>query len=255
MGIMQVPELRSAAVRENSMPFRMKLLALLAALTVSAPIDAQFSFTIAGRPVQIHSFVSQGFGYSNSNNYLTMRTSRGSFAMTDAGVNASIQLTDQFRVGAQVYDRNVGNLGKWRPQLDWAVADYRFKDWLGVRAGVVKTTFGLYNDTQDIDALHTFALLPQSVYPTDLRDALLRHRGGDLYGAIPLPHLGTVAYTIYAGHREDSRYGGYPYLESAFGVRFDSFGGLQVGQDLRWSPTRGLMVGASRAGMNLEGKG
>src|SRR5690242_41484 len=109
MGIMQVAELRSAAVLENSMPFRMKFLALLAALTVSAPLDAQFSFTIAGRPVQIHSFVSQGFGYSNSNNYLTMQTRRGSFAMTDAGVNASIQITDQFRVGAQVYDRNVGN--------------------------------------------------------------------------------------------------------------------------------------------------
>jgi hypothetical protein len=185
-----------------------------------------------------------------------MKTSQGSLAMTDLGANVSIQVTDRFRIGAQVYNRNVGNLGNWHPQLDWAVADYRFKDWLGFRGGVVKTVFGLESDTQDFEFLHTFILLPQSVYPIDLRDALLRHRGGDVYGEIPLPRFGSLAYTLYAGRREDSRYGGYPYLESAFGVRFDSFGGLQVGQDLRWkTPFKGLLVGASHAGADLTGRG
>ena len=51
---------------------------------------------------QVHSFASQGFAYSNDNNYLTMDTSKGSFAMTDGGVNISTQVTDKFRVGAQV---------------------------------------------------------------------------------------------------------------------------------------------------------
>jgi hypothetical protein len=172
------------------------------------------------------------------------------------GVNASIQLTDQFRIGAQVYDRNIGNLGKWHPQLDWAVADYRFKDWFGMRGGMVKTVFGLEGDTQDVEFLHTFALLPQSVYPTDLRDALLRHLGGDLYGEIPLKRLGSLSYTVYAGQRKDSRYGGYPYLESAFGVQFTSFGGLEVGQDLRWNtPLKGLLLGASHLGTELTGRG
>ena len=81
-----------------------------------------------------------------------------------------MQVSDKFRIGAQVYDRKLGELGDWHPSLDWAVADYKVNNWLGFRGGKVKTTLGLYNDTQDLDFLHTFALLPQSVYPTDVRD-------------------------------------------------------------------------------------
>lgn len=233
--------------------------ALIAAFILGATasaLDAQFNFTLAGRPVQIHSFGSQGFARSNDNNYLTLKTSRGSFDMTDIGVNASIQLTDKLRIGAQIYDRDFGMLGQWHPVLDWAVVDYRFRDCLGFRGGVVKTVFGLSNDTQDIDALHTFALLPQSVYPTDLRDATLQHRGGDIYGEIPLRQAGSLAYTVFFGRRDDSLAGGYPYLESAFGVRFDSFGGPQFGQDVRWkTPARGLLLGASHLGTTLTGQG
>lgn len=220
------------------------------------PLEAQFNFTLAGHRVQVHSFASQGFAYSNHNNYLTMKTSRGSLAMTDVGVSTSMEFTDKLRIGAQVYDRNLGKLGRWHPELDWAVVDYRFKDWLGVRGGAVKTVFGLSNDTQDIDVLHTFALLPQSVYPTDLRDAMLQHWGGDMYGEIRLRGAGSLAYTVYAGQRRDSEDGGYAYLESAFGVHLDSFGGLQVGQDLRWKTrVRGLLVGASHVGTSLTGQG
>ncbi|MGA3027859.1 MAG: hypothetical protein ABSF98_24150 [Bryobacteraceae bacterium] len=80
------------------------------------------TFTVDGKTVQFHGFVSEGFAYSNDNNYLTMNTSQGSF-FTDGGVNVSTQLTDKFRVGAQVYDHNIGTMGKWHPQLDWALAD------------------------------------------------------------------------------------------------------------------------------------
>lgn len=232
-----------------------RLLTCLAALTTPM-LHAQFSFTIGGRPVQIHGFVSQGFGYSNHNNYLTMKTNRGSFDMTDVGVNASIQLTDRFRIGAQGYDRDFGNLGQWHPQLDWAVADYRFTDWFGIRAGIVKTVFGLESDTQDVDAVHTFALLPQAVYPTDLRDTLLRHRGADAYGQVPLSRLGTISYTVYGGWRQDSRYGGYPYLLTAVGGHLTSYGGPQIGIDARWStPLPGLLIGASHVGADIRGEG
>ncbi len=228
----------------------------LAALLFAAPglVDAQVE--IIGHPVQFHGFVSQGFGYSNQNNYLTMQTSKGSFAFTDAGFNASTKIGDRFRIGAQVYIRNIGELGRWHPQLDWAVADYRFKDWLGIRGGVVKTVFGLHSDTQDMEFLHTFALLPQSIYSIDLRDALIRHKGGDVYGEIPLKRLGSLSYTVYAGQRSDGRYGGYPYLLQENGGRLTTYGGLQVGQDLRWqTPIEGLLVGASRMSQDITGKG
>jgi len=214
-------------------------------------------FKLLDRTVQVHGFVSQGFVYSNDNNWLTMNTSQGSGAFTDFALNMSSQVTEKLRVGAQGYDRNLGQLGQYHPSLDWAVADYRFKSWFGIRGGKVKTTFGLYNDTQDEDFLRTFALLPQSVYPTDLRDATIAHLGADIYGKISLTHrLGVLSYTAYAGHRSDSIYSGYPYYLSSFGAEIKSFGGLQYGGDLRWNtPVKGLQIGVSRLNEHITGKG
>jgi hypothetical protein len=204
-------------------------------------------FKLFDRTVQVHGFASQGFVYTNDNNWLTMNTSQGSAAFTDFGLNVSSQLTDKLRVGAQIYDRNLGQLGQYHPDLDWAFADYRFKSWFGLRGGKVKTTLGLYNDTQDQDFLRVFALLPQSVYPIDLRDAAIAHLGGDIYGSISLKHrLGDLAYTAYGGHSTDSIYSGFTYLASEYGVT-DHLGAIQYGADLRWkSPLRGLLIGASR---------
>ena len=150
-------------------------------------------FKLFDRTVQIHGFVSQGFVYTDRNNWLTMHSSHGSGAFTDFGANVSMQVTDKFHFGAQVYDRNLGNLGEWHPSLDWAFADYRFQSWLGIRAGKVKTVFGLYNDTQDLDFLHTFALLPQSVYPADPRPSLERTGNDDR------PSRRGPLWTIHAG--------------------------------------------------------
>jgi len=230
----------------------------LVAIIAAAPglLHAQFEFKLDGRSVQVHSFASQGFGYSNDNNYMTMKTSKGSFAMTDAGANISTTITDHFRVGAQIYLRNVGNLGNWQPHLDWAFGDYRFKDWFGIRGGKVKTALGLFNDMQDNDSLHTFALLPQSVYPTDLRDATIAHTGGDIYGNIAINRLGRLAYTAYAGHRQDPNDGGYLYLLHDRGIFMTSYGGLQYGADLKWTtPFKGVVMGASHMREEITGTG
>jgi hypothetical protein len=214
-------------------------------------------FKLFDRTVQVHGFVSQGFIYTSNNNWLTLDTTHGSAAFTDFGLNMSAPVTDKLRVGAQLYDRNLGQLGQYHPSLDWAVADYRFKSWFGIRGGKVKTTLGLYSDTQDLDFLHTFALLPQSVYPTDIRDFTISHLGGDIYGTISLKHrLGSLSYAAYAGHRSDSIYSGYAYLVSAYKATLSSYGGLQYGGDLRWStPLKGLLIGASRMNEDLTSRG
>lgn len=214
-------------------------------------------FKILDRTVQIHGFASQGFVYTDANNWLTMHSSHGSGAFTDFGANISMQVTDKFRIGAQVYDRNLGNLGEWHPSVDWAFGDYRFRSWLGIRAGKVKTVLGLYNDTEDLDFLHTFALLPQSVYPTDLRDTTIAHEGGDIYGSIsPKRRFGRISYTVYAGHHNDTIYGGYAYITSAYGVNRPRYSGLQYGADVRWNtPLRGVLIGASRRNEDNRGKG
>lgn len=214
-------------------------------------------FKLFDRNVQVHGFVSQGFGYTSGNSWLTMGTNSGSGAMTDMGLNMSMPVNDKFRIGAQVYDRNLGQLGQYHPSLDWAFADYKFKPWFGVRGGKVKTTLGLYTDTQDLDFLHTFALMPQSVYPIDLRDSDIAHLGGDVYGKVTFKHhLGTLGYTVYSGHRSDSIYSGYSYFLQARGTTEKEYGGLQYGADLRWdTPLKGLLVGVSRLNEDLAGFG
>jgi hypothetical protein len=207
------------------------------------------SVTVDGREIQFHGFASQGFVHTDNNNWLTMETSDfGSGEFTDFGVNASSQLTDKFRVGAQLYDRNLGGLGKWYPELDWGYAQYKFKPWFGVRGGRVKTVLGLYNDTQDLDFLHPWALLPQSIYSIDVRDFTIAHDGGDLFGDIRLGgKLGTLSYTAYGGHHSVSSRSGYGYLLKSDDITFGHINGLQYGGDLRWeTPLKGLLVGASR---------
>lgn len=230
------------------------LIKLLVAFACVSTVMAQ-DFKFYDRDVQVHGFASQGFVTTNGNNWLTMKTGDvGSGQFTDFGGNATIQFNDKFRVGAQFYDRNLGQLGKWHPQLDWAVASYKFKPWLGVRGGKVKTVMGLYNDTQDLDFLHTFALLPQSVYPTDVRDATIAHLGGDVFGDIPIGEKGgTISYTAYVGHRTDSPYGGYAYLIASNGSTFNRMGGIQYGGDVRWAtPLKGLLVGVSRLNEDIS---
>jgi hypothetical protein len=228
---------------------RVNIVLIVAAISLApALLDAQVEFEVADREVQIHGFLSQGFAYSNQNNFLTMNTSQGSGAMTDFGFNITTQLTDRIRVGAQVYDRNIGQLGRWHPLLDYAYVDYRFEDWFGVRAGRVKTQMGLYTSTQDADFLRPWALLPQSVYPTDLRSTTIAHDGVDLYGAIPLGRAGSLAYTAYAGVRPDDRYSGLYYQLEDFGWRaHNHISASMTGADVRWdTPVSGLTVGASQ---------
>jgi len=235
------------------------LIILAGAFAVSAlpaqDLSNYTSFTVDGKTVQFHGFVSEGFAYSNDNNYLTMDTSQGSF-FTDGGVNVSTQLTDKFRVGAQVYDHNIGTMGKWHPQLDWALADYRFKDWFGIRAGKVKTPLGLFNDTQDQSFLYTWALLPQSVYPVDLRSMTIAHVGADVYGAISL-RKGSLSYEGYAGTIPDDPYGGFTYGLEDLGVKMNGgISGRTEGVDLRWNtPLDGLFFGASLALNQRDWKG
>jgi len=140
-------------------------------------------------------------------------------------------------------------LGNWHPVVDWAFADYRFRDWFGVRAGRVKTTLGLFNETQDNESLHTWALMPQSVYPLDLRGSNISHDGGDLYGAIPLVRLGHLEYTVYGGRRVCDEHEGPALDIRDYGLIMQSEWGTVAGADLRWeTPLKGLQVGASHAG-------
>jgi hypothetical protein len=149
-------------------------------------------------PIEVHGFVSQGFIKSTSNDYLA-DSQRGSFEFSEVGINFSKQLGDRLRVGMQLFTHDLGPLGNYRTRFDWFYLDYRFSDWLGIRAGRTKLPFGLYNETSDIDAARVPVLLPQSVYPVSFRDFLLAQTGGEAYGLLPLGEAGGLEYRLYGG--------------------------------------------------------
>ncbi len=148
--------------------------------------------------IEFHGFVSQGFLKSTKNEYLANSTD-GSFEFFEAGLNVTKAVSQQLRLGLQLFSRDLGPTGDYKVLLDWAYLDYRWRDWLGVRAGRIKIPFGLYNDTSDIDAAHPSALLPQSVYPVENRNFLLAQTGGELYGYRRFEHAGALDYRLYGG--------------------------------------------------------
>jgi hypothetical protein len=193
----------------------------------------------------VHGFVSQGFIKTTDNNYLA-ESERGSFEFTEAGINVTKRLTDDLKLGVQLFTRDLGPVGNYDARFDWFYLDYRFYDWLGIRAGRTKLPFGLYNETSDIDAARVPVLLPQSLYPTTNRDYLLAQTGGELYGNIPLGPAGQLEYRLY---------GGTIFFDA--GDSGDQIGEVSVpylaGGRLMWlTPVEGLQLGGSAQALRLD---
>ena len=196
-------------------------------------------------PVQVHGFVSQGFIKTTDNNYLA-GSERGSLEFTEAGLNVTKQLTEDLKLGVQLFTRDLGPIGNYDARFDWFYLDYRFRDWLGLRAGRTKLPFGLYNETSDVDAARVPVLLPQSIYPTANRDYLLAQTGGELYGYVPLGSVGQLEYRLY---------GGTIFFD--VGETSDQIGEVSVpylaGGRLMWlTPLEGLQLGGSAQALRLD---
>jgi hypothetical protein len=185
-----------------------------------------------------------------------MRSSDGSPQWTDGAVNISDSLADNLRVGIQLHMYQLGEFGGSNIQVDWASGDYRVNDHFGIRAGKVKTVWGLFNDSQDIDAVFLWILLPQGSYAIDHKSFYLAHVGGDVYGAFSLgKRAGTLHYDGYAGQATIDLNDGYIKQFADIGLVFtSSLGGKTYGGDLRWeTPLRGLTIGCSGDMQTVDG--
>ncbi len=149
--------------------------------------------------VEIHGFVSQGFLWSSANDYLFSTTSKGDFRFNEIGINFSASLTRKLHVGLQLFSRSLGYVGGNQIQLDWAYADYRYEDWLGLRMGKIKIPQGIYNEIRDIDQLRSCIILPQSVYPESGRTYASGLLGLGLYGEAPIKEFGSLSYEVQGG--------------------------------------------------------
>ena len=207
------------------------------------------SFAVELGGVDIHGFISQGFIMSDEYNYLTHNSKDGSFEYNEVGINFSKELTEQLRLGIQLFSRDIGDAGNNKVTIDWAYGDYRVKDWLGFRAGRIKLPLGLYNETRDIDLLRTNIVMPQSIYPDLLRDTVIAANGGSLYGTIDLSSAGTLEYQAIAGQVNiDNDSGFEKYFEHRTGsvVTGDSDSDITYSGALRWNtPLEGLIIGVS----------
>lgn len=205
--------------------------------------------------LQIHGFATQGFLYSTNNNYLTMKSSDGSLQWTEGAISLNDAVSDKLRVGLQIHMYQMGQIGGPQVLVDWASGDYKLSDNLGFRFGKVKMPFSLFNDSQDVDALFLWVLLPQCNYPDDNRDFDLAVLGGEVYGRLSVGDRGRVQFRGYVGENRLDANGGYMLALSQYGLTFPSPpSGKAVGGDLRWiTPAEGLSVGASAQRQGLDG--
>ncbi len=150
--------------------------------------------------VAIHGFVSQGYLKTDDVNYLA-ETKKGTYQFNEVGINFNYT-HDKLRVGAQIFSRDLGDLGNNDVVLDWAVGEYRFFDEIGVRAGRIKIPNGFYNQGRDVDLLRTPVFLPSSVYEEGARDLLNAVNGFGLFGNIDASVVGEFEYEMYCGAAE-----------------------------------------------------
>jgi hypothetical protein len=230
-------------------PLRRLLTLFLACLFLPADGPAE-----ENSEIDVHGYLSQGFMISNKNNFLA-DTERGTFQFNELGINFSTELTDKLRVGIQVAARDLGDLGNDKVIIDWAYADYRWRDWLGIRVGKIKLPIGFYNKTRDLDMLRIFILLPQGIYWEAYRDASTSMRGISAYGEIPLKGLGDISYQVLAGTKDIEKDGGTTKgVEGGTMVKVEKY---DVGKTfflaIIWeTPLQGLRIGLSRENSQMK---
>ncbi len=199
--------------------------------------------------LQFHGFVSQGFLYSGDYNYLG-ESKRGSFNFTEMGLNVSFNPFPRTRIAAQGFAYDVGRAGNYDAVLDYALAEYTFNDYFGIRAGRIRRPQGIYNDNQDVDLARTFVLLPQGIYDARWRDFYVSLDGGEIFGTIPLNKAGSLSYELYGGVINPSDNGGVALqIQDSLGSfgKFNSIDSAnEFGGQLWWNtPFNGLRFGAS----------
>jgi hypothetical protein len=204
--------------------------------------------------IQIHGYATQGFLYSSNNNFLATKSKQGDFNWQEAVATLNSNIVDRLRIGVQIRASQLGQTGAPIINLDWASADYQYKDYLAFRVGKVKTPIGLLNETQDIDPAHVWSLLPQNMYSLTSRGLSLAHEGADVYGSIIRKPIGKVTYKAFLGGLYMDPHDGFLLNLRRSGVTYDSGPTGKIGGgNLNWEPVNGLTAGVSVHEASLTG--
>lgn len=234
---------------------------VLVALTLLFASPAGASVSIGSKEnIQVGGFFSQGWLKSSGNNY-PFAAKDGTFDFREMAVNVSTTFGSHLRVGAQGFAQTLGNYGEDRVMLDWAVADYNFRQEFGVRAGRIKYPKGLYGEALDLDVVRPFIFLPLSLYNPVLRDFSSSFDGAMVYGSINAGRGGSLDYKVFTGDiRMDTRQGVADFFNTTNlyknGVTALGLDHL-VGASADWTtPVEGLKVHLSYSALkNVTGSG
>ncbi len=196
--------------------------------------------------IDVHGSISATASYSDTYNYLGDTRKTLDLNLVDVVLNGTHRFDNGLRVGAQLYAFKIG--GYKDIQVDWASLDYSFTQAFGVRAGRVKLPLGLYNDTQDLDSVRTFASLPLTFYAKSFRAITASLDGVSLYGNVSLNKAGSIDYQVYGGYKQYVK-GDAPLLKGSVNVaKYDKwkFDGPIFGGSIFWNtPIEGLRLGYS----------
>jgi hypothetical protein len=200
--------------------------------------------------LETHGFVSFGYLQTARNNWLGPTTD-GTSELWEAAANVIARPIERLRLGVQLFARDLVNYDNGKVTIDWAYADYRIDDVIGVQVGRFKLPLGLYNESLDVDAARTEIFLPTSVYPSQSRDFQVSTDGAKVYGLTSLSGGGSLDYAAYVGGKQYDLEAGYAsYVAQLIGL--DQLSRLTVnylaGGMLHWStPIDGFAVRVSGA--------
>jgi hypothetical protein len=224
--------------------FRRYLFGAATLASVSALASAQ---SIDDLNLQFHGYATQAYLKTTQNNFLTTDSSAGSAAWTETVVNLTASPSSRLRVAIQGRYSLIGTNSN-AITLDYATADYKVNERVGIRFGKVKVPNALFNETQDIDPSYIWSLLPQSVYPLLSRNSSLSIFGGAAYGSVPIGEkFGRLDYRAFGGVTELPSNDGYLTLLQAENLTLpNGFTVSDFGAMLRWkTPLKGLLIGVS----------
>jgi len=186
---------------------------------------------------QFHGFVAQGLIDVDGSDFVNDDASI-SPELTEIGINASYQLSSNFRLAGQVVYLNGGNRYAEGVRVDYALLDwsvYESLDWqANIYLGRFKNNHWLYSSSRDIPFARPSIILPQSVYFDGFRDIAV---GGD-GAAVKISH----SNDDYGNFDFNFSYGTSPVSDKQAEIILSEFAQGSVKQDsdiqgsIYWQP-------------------
>ena len=207
-----------------------------------------------GHGVQAHGFIDQSLVHTSDNTVGGDSDDGLASELREMGANLSWRPNPDWLLSGQVLARWAGEADRGKLRLDYGFVDRTlFADGdsqMGFRLGKIKNPYGFYNTTRDVAHTRPGIIMPQSVYPDQIRNFFLAAPGLSLYGNAENDH-GNLSWQVSALRPEvDDKSLEYVFL---IGDRPGHFQGknswlsqLMFDMDGRWR--MGLSLGEMKMG-------